>query len=71
MVNGILQDFAASIALDNQLLRAEVIAEEPLNQAEILSLAAAAQSIFITVCLESPSFCDVLTCAHLLQVFVS
>ena len=48
-----LQDFAFSISLDCGLLRQSLAAGETVPPAEILSLAAAVEAIYISVTLES------------------
>jgi hypothetical protein len=48
-----LQDFALSVSLDSGLLRQSIAAGEQIPPAEILSLAAAIQGIYISVTLES------------------
>ena len=55
----IIQEFACSLPADSCLLRADVIAGGAPDQAEVLSLAAAAQSLFISACLESRSIASV------------
>jgi hypothetical protein len=53
MVSPAIQEFAYSLPLDNGLLVADITAGKPIDQTEVLSLAAAIQSIYISVALES------------------
>jgi hypothetical protein len=53
METSISQEFSFSLPLDNGLLRQSVMAGEPIDLAEVLSLAAMAQALFISVTLES------------------
>jgi hypothetical protein len=48
-----IQEFAYSLPADAGLLRASLIAGEPVDQAEVLSLASQAQSLFISTTLAS------------------
>ena len=54
-----LSDFAPSVSLDNALLRQSVVSGEVIPAGEILSLAATAQAIFISVTLESRALAHV------------
>jgi hypothetical protein len=53
MVSPVIQEFAYGLSTDSALLRVQVIAGEQIDQAEVLSLAAMAQSLFITTTLAS------------------
>jgi hypothetical protein len=48
-----IQEFAFSLPTDSGLLRTSVVAGEPIDQAEVLSLTAMAQSLFVTITIES------------------
>jgi hypothetical protein len=68
-----LQDFALSVSLDSGLLRQSIAAGEQIPPAEILSLAAVIEAIYISVTLESRQMDRVRDCylswselAHLL-----
>jgi hypothetical protein len=60
-----LQDFALSISLDCGILRRSLAAGEQIPPAEILSLASAAEAIFITATLESRQLDRVRDCHQL------
>jgi hypothetical protein len=60
-----IQEFASSLLADAGLLRASVSAGEPIDQTEVLSLAAMAQSLFVTVTVESRKFDRVNACHQL------
>lgn len=60
-----LQDFALSVSLDSGLVRQSIAVGEQISPAEILSLAAAIEAIYISVTLESRQMDRVRDC-HLL-----
>ena len=53
MPNAAWQEFRSTLPLDNGLLAAAIAAGEPPEHAEILSLAAAVQAIYLSVTLEA------------------
>src|SRR5260370_1082656 len=53
MVSPAVQEFAYGLPVDSGMLRASVTTGGPVDQAEILSLAAMAQALFITATIES------------------
>jgi hypothetical protein len=61
----VVQEFAFSLPADSCLLRASVTAGEPIDQAEVLSLMAIAQSLYITATLESRQLGNVQACHQL------
>jgi hypothetical protein len=65
MFSPVIQEFAFSLPADSCLLRASVAAGEPIDQAEVLSLAAAIQSIYISVALESRALGRIDACHQL------
>jgi hypothetical protein len=60
-----IQEFAFSLPADAGLLRASVSAGEPIDQTEVLSLAAMAQSLFVTATIESRRLDRVEDCRRL------
>jgi hypothetical protein len=60
-----IQEFAFSLPTDAGLLRAGVSAGEPIDQTEVLSLAAMAQSLFVTATIESRRLDRVEDCRRL------
>ena len=60
-----IQEFAFSLPADSGLLRTSVSAGEPIDQAEVLSLGAMAQSLFVTVTVESRGLDRVDDCRQL------
>jgi hypothetical protein len=60
-----IQEFAYSLPADAGLLRASLIAGEPVDQTEVLSLAAMAQSLFVTTTIESRRLDRVENCRRL------
>jgi hypothetical protein len=69
-----IQEFAYCLPADAGLLHASVSAGEPIDQTEVLSLAAMAQSLFVTATIESRRLDRVKDCRRLwgetAQVFV-
>lgn len=59
------QEFALSLPVDCGLLRADIESGAPIDQAEILSLAALAQALFVTVTIESRTLDKVDDCRAL------
>jgi hypothetical protein len=60
-----LQDFAFSVSLDCGLLRQSIAAGEQIPPAEILSLAAAVEALYISTTLESRQLGDIAKCYQL------
>ena len=60
-----IQEFAFSLPTDSGLLRTSVVAGEPIDQAEVLSLTAMAQSLFVTITIESHALDRVSDCFSL------
>ena len=65
MSQAIVQEFAISLPADSSLLRASVITGEPIDQAEILSLMAIAEALYISVTMESRTLGSVDACHQL------
>jgi hypothetical protein len=65
MFSPVIQEFAFSLPADSYLLRAQVTAGEPIDQAEVLSLMAIAQSLFVSTTLESRTLNRVEDCHQL------
>lgn len=65
MFSPVIQEFGFSLPADSGLLRASVIAGEPIDQTEVLSLAAIAQSLFVSTTLESRMLNRVEDCRQL------
>jgi hypothetical protein len=65
MFSPVIQEFAVCLPADSGLLRASVIAGEPIDQTEVLSLAAIAQSLFVSITLESRTLNRVEDCLGL------
>jgi hypothetical protein len=65
MFSPVIQEFAFSLPADSYLLRAQVTAGEPIDQAEVLSLMAIAQSLFVSTTLESRTLNRVDDCRQL------
>jgi hypothetical protein len=62
MISPVAQEFTRSLPVDCGLLRADITSGKPIDQAEILSLAALAQALFVTVTIESRTLDRVVDC---------
>jgi hypothetical protein len=65
MKSPVAQAFADSLPVDAGLLRADITSGRPIDHAEILSLAALAQALFVTVTVESRTLDKVDDCRRL------
>jgi hypothetical protein len=61
----VISEQASGLTLDNDLLVTDVVTGKPLDNTEVLSLAATIQSIFVSVTLESRSLDQVDACHRL------